>query len=130
MPGAVPDVALLPTAPLPPPPPPAWSKPPVPPLLPCDGDVLGVLPAPPAYEPETEVPFPPPPEPPDAGWVVVYLPPLPPPEDVYGSEAAYSDIEGKEYELGGSDNKAQQKLKVHSRGRKAKDGMTVVVKIL
>ena len=54
----------------------------------------------------------------------------PPPEDVYGSEAAYSDIEGKEYELGGSDNKAQQKLKVHSRGRKAKDGMTVVVKIL
>ena len=57
-------------------------------------------------------------------------PPPPSPEDVYTSEAAYSDIEGKEYELGGSDNKAQQKLKVHSRGRKAKDGMTVVVKIL
>ena len=74
-------VPVAPTAEAPPPPPPpnADVVPALePPLLPCDGLVLGVLPAPPASKPFLTEP--PPPEPPAVpADVLDAAPPLPPP---------------------------------------------------
>jgi hypothetical protein len=74
---------LPPTAPAPPPPPPdSFPVPaepcdlvkPLPPLLPCEGDVLGVSPA----KPEVTVGAPPPPEPPVLPAILSCAPPPPP----------------------------------------------------
>ena len=76
-------VPFVPAAEAPPPPPPPYAElvVPFPPLLPCDGETLGVFPVPPVSEP-APAPAEPPPEPPfnPAGFALE--PPPPPPAEV------------------------------------------------
>jgi len=86
-----------PAAVAPPPPPAVYLGPPgllLPPSLPCDGLVGGVLPLPPDFDADVPPP-PPPPEPPSAPSVAPLhpLPPPPPPADVNVDENAIDEAD-------------------------------------